>query len=311
MARRHIEPFVDRDVSFKKFNLPRFPSGMQYKMLSFDYDTGACSMTVQFDSGYTRPPGLSLSEWELFIMDGSIQIGEKLYRKGQYWSVPPGVAMPAMYSKEGAQALCFYNHGEPSFEESDESADKQAETRLVQVNAYDDMPWGGTVLYPATEPGCLVKILRYDEHTGAMSFLYTMTPGFWQDNISYHDCAEEGYHIYGDSWMMQFGVLPTGGYFYRQPWINHGPFSCDTGCLAFGRTDSVLHNYFHYDPYTTVEENIERAAHQLHLKKPELFKWVQQHSHNHHDLSHDHDHDHDHDHQHEHGHHHHHHHEHS
>ena len=39
MARPHIEPFVDRDVPFKKMTLPGFPKGMQYKMLSLDNET--------------------------------------------------------------------------------------------------------------------------------------------------------------------------------------------------------------------------------------------------------------------------------
>ena len=51
MARPHIEPFVDRDVPFKKLTLPGFPKGMQYKMLSLDPDNGACTMTVLFEPG--------------------------------------------------------------------------------------------------------------------------------------------------------------------------------------------------------------------------------------------------------------------
>jgi hypothetical protein len=65
-----------------------------------------------------------------------------------------------------------------------------------------------------------------------------MTPQFHQDNISYHDCAEEGYHLWGTSWMMQFGDLPTGGYFWRPAYINHGAFASEYGCIALGRTDS-------------------------------------------------------------------------
>ena len=86
---------------------------------------------------------------------------------------------------------------------------------------------------------------------------------------------EEGYHIWGTSWMMQFGYLPTGGYFWRPPWINHGAFQSDYGCLAIGRTDSQLHNYFHFNPWTTPEENQERAAAQLHRHKPNLYNWIQ------------------------------------
>ncbi len=46
MARKHIEPFVDREVPFKKMTLPGFKKGMHYKMLSIDEDTGASTMTV-------------------------------------------------------------------------------------------------------------------------------------------------------------------------------------------------------------------------------------------------------------------------
>ncbi len=83
MARPHIEPFVDRDVPFKKMTLPGFPKGMQYKMLSLDPDNGACTMTVLFEPGYKQPPGMSYTEYELFIMTGSITVGDKVHGPGQ------------------------------------------------------------------------------------------------------------------------------------------------------------------------------------------------------------------------------------
>ena len=46
------------------------------------------------------------------------------------------------------------------------------------------------------------------------------------------DCCEESYHIYGTSWMMQFGNLPTGGYFWRPEYINHGAFASELGEVA-------------------------------------------------------------------------------
>ena len=82
-----------------------------------------------------------------------------------------------------------------------------------------------------------------------------MTPHFHQDNISYHDCAEEGYHLWGTSWMMQFGNVPTGGYFWRPAYINHGSFASEYGCIALGRTDSKLFNHFHYNPWSTPVQN--------------------------------------------------------
>jgi hypothetical protein len=64
--RKHIEPFVDRDVSFKRLELKGIPSGYNYKMLSIDDDTGACTMTVQWDAGYRQPPSVAYSKFLLW-----------------------------------------------------------------------------------------------------------------------------------------------------------------------------------------------------------------------------------------------------
>jgi hypothetical protein len=285
MARKHIEPFVDRDVPFRKMTLPGFKKGMSYKMLSIDEDTGACSMTVKFDKGYRLPPGMSYTEYEMQVLTGSIKYGDQVVTAGYYLRVPAGVHMPEMYVPRGATAMLMYNFAEPSFVESDEDHPLAFRDQLTIVDSYDGLQWmggNGGMIYPAVAPGCLLKVLKYDPLTEALTFLYSMTPRFWQDNISYHDCAEEGYHIWGDSFMMQFGNLPTGGYFWRPPWINHGSFSSELGILGFGRTDSKLHNYFHWNPWTSPEENRDRAAAQLARTRPDLFNWaISEDGHNH------------------------------
>jgi len=290
MARKHIEPFVDTDVPFRKMTLPGFKKGMHYKMLSIDEDTGACTMTVKFDAGYKMPPGMSYTEYEMQILTGSIKYGDDVCTTGYYLRVPAGVHMPAMSVPRGATALLMFNFAEPSFVESDVDHPLAMRDQLTIVDTYEGMQWmpSSGAIYPAVAPGCLLKILKYDPLTEALTFLYCMTARFWQDNISYHDCAEEGYHIWGDSFMMQFGHLPTGGYFWRPAWINHGAFSSDLGILGFGRTDSKLHNYFHFNPWTTPAENRDRAAARLARTKPDLFRWaISKDGHNHpHDFEH-------------------------
>ncbi len=284
MARKHIEPFVDREVPFKKMTLPGYKKGMHYKMLSIDEDTGACTMTVKYDAGYKLPPGMSYTEYELIITSGAIRYGDDLCTTGYYLRVPAGVHMPAMTVPRGATVMLMYNFAEPSFVESDEDHELAMRDQLTIIDSYEDLQWMPTIsaIYPAVAPGCLLKILKYDPLTEALSFLYCMTPKFSQDNISYHDCAEEAYHIWGTSWMMQFGDLPTGGYFWRPPWINHGAFRSELGILAFGRTDSKLHNYFHWNPWSSPIENRDRAAAQLARTKPDLFNWaVSKDGHNH------------------------------
>ena len=79
MARPHIEPYVELNDGYQPFNLPGFPSGSHFKMLSMDEDTGACSMKMQFEPGYKREPGMSYSDSELFVLEGRVSLGGQVY----------------------------------------------------------------------------------------------------------------------------------------------------------------------------------------------------------------------------------------
>ncbi len=282
MARPHIEPFCDRDVHWKKMALPGFGTGFSYKMLSFDNETGACSMNVQLAGGYKRPPGFSMSEYEMMVIQGSINIGGKRYGKGHYFYLPAGYSLGELTTEQGAEVLMMFNTGAPDHHESDEHHALCQTGLYHDVSSYDDIPWsGGGVTSPTVATGCLVKVLNFNPNSQALTFLYCMTPNFSQDNISYHDCAEESYHIWGTSWMMQFGEIPTGGYFWRPAYINHGSFASAYGCIALGRTDSKLFNHFHYNPWTTPVENADRSLARMTKRDPLLYRWGYSRSHNH------------------------------
>ena len=281
MARPHIEPYVELNDPYKKFDFAGF-QGSEYKVLSLDVDCGACTLKVKFNNGYKRPPGLSYSDVEIFVLEGRIKVGDEVWTRGNYAFIPAGMAIGAISIPQGAEALVMYNDCEPSFEESDTNHQFALTDAYMSLNTYTDAPWApGNIVHPSVASGCLIKPLHYDPLTEAISFLYCMTPQFRQDNISYHDSAEESYHIWGESWMMQFGNLPTGGYFWRPEYINHGAFRCELGTIAFGRTDSKLHNYFHFDPWSTTDENRHRAAAHLYRQRPQLYKWVASEGHNH------------------------------
>jgi len=281
VARPHIEPYVELDTPYKKFDISGF-KGSEYKVLSLDVDCGACTLKVKFNNGYKRPPGMSYSDMEIFVLEGRIKVGDEVWTRGHYTFVPAGMHIGAISIPQGAEAIVMYNDSEPSFEESDRSHQLALVDKHVSMNSYIDAPWApGNIVHPSVASGCLIKPLYYDPLTEAISFLYCMTPQFRQNNISYHDSAEESYHIWGESWMMQFGYLPTGGYFWRPEYINHGAFRCELGTIAFGRTDSKLHNYFHFDPWSTTAENKLRAAAHLYRQRPKLYQWVAADGHNH------------------------------
>lgn len=286
MARPHIEPFVDRDVPFKPMTLPGFGKGMQYKVLSLDEKSGACTMTVQFDREFTQPASASFSDVEIMLFKGTLKIGDQTCEAGHYFFLPKGIVLPEISCESEATALLMFNDCEPNLAASDRDMDGAEREKFISLNSYLDMPWETPTLFPRTASGCLIKILYFDQDTWAMSFLYIMSPQFHQENISYHDCAEEGYHISGTSWMMQFGELPDGGYFWRPAYINHGSFNTREGVLGFARTDGELHNHFHWNPYSTPEENADRSAAKLARHKPELNRWLFVQNHNHIDFEH-------------------------
>jgi hypothetical protein len=280
--RPHIEPFCDRDVAFKAMRLPGFAAGMRYKMLSFDPDSGACSMTVQLDPGYRQAPGFAWSERELMVIEGELEVGDRTCRKGHYFFIPAGYAMPEVRSAQGCLLLEMVNTGEPSHVESTEHHPLAQVNLYHDVDSFMDIPWAmGNVAKPSVAAGCLIKLLNFNPLSHAMTFLYCMTPGFYQDNISYHDCAEESYHLWGTSWMMQFGEIPTGGYFWRPAYINHGAFASEYGCIALGRTDSKLFNHFHYNPWSTPVENANRSLARVYQRDPLLYQWALSFDHNH------------------------------
>jgi hypothetical protein len=281
MARPHIERYLEPDAPWKKMTLPGFPKRMRYKVLSLDPDTGACSLKVLYEPGFRRSAGMSYSDMELFVLAGSLEVGGRTHGPGSYFFVPAGVTLPPWSAPRGAQVLQYYNHGEPRFVESDSDHPDAERDRLVAVDAYEGLQWGSAAARPTTAPGCLTKVLRVDPRTHALTFLYCMAPNFWQDNVSYHDCAEESYQIRGTCWMLQSGDVPTGGYVWRPPYVNHGPFASKVGTLALGRTDADHFHHFHFNPWTNVEENRERAASRLQQWKPELYAWVATGTHNH------------------------------
>ena len=102
MARPHIEPYCELNEGWKKLDLRGFPRGSEYKVLSLDRDTGACSLKMRLQPGYRRPPGLSYSDIELFVLEGDVTIGERTYGEGQYIFQPAGLAMGAMSGMAGA-----------------------------------------------------------------------------------------------------------------------------------------------------------------------------------------------------------------
>ncbi len=275
MGRPHIEPLVASDVRQKTFSMPGWRTGIRARTLSVDPENGACTQIVEIPGGFRQPAGFSTSDWEAYVLDGSLTVGGDLLRPHHYLYVPAGYRLPPISTKSGAKVMWFFDDHYPDWVAAEAHRDARvAVGAFTSTNTNDSVRWSTPSFYPQTEPGIFVKMLHFDEPTGACTCMYNMCAGFWQDNVSFHDCVEEMYHIWGESWMLQFGYLPTDGYVYRPPYINHGPFQCQHGTLGLFRTDSWLVNHFNYNPFKTPEECRIDVIDTMRTRQPELMRWV-------------------------------------
>ena len=130
--------------------------------------------------------------------------------------MPAGSALPEISSDQGCLVLYICNTGEPSHEEAAELHPSAQAQLYHDAESYMDISWAaGNVAKPSVASGCMIKLLNYNANSFAMTFLYCMTPNFYQDNISYYDCAEESYNLRGSSSRTQFGHVSTGGFFWQ------------------------------------------------------------------------------------------------
>ena len=63
----------------------------------------------------------------------------------------------------------------------------------------------------------------------------------------------------GDIRLGNSGLMSKGRYFWRPPYIAHGPFFSTAGMLALITIDSPLINHFVDDPRRTIAENRAEA----------------------------------------------------
>ena len=103
------------------------------------------------------------------------------------------------------------------------------------------------------------KYLRRDPDTGALSALVWAPPGGVHPSLEFHDTVEEMFMVVGDTTLANSGRMNRHSYFWRPPFITHGPFSSENGAILYLYSDGPLRNYFPPGPDATVEENIRQA----------------------------------------------------
>lgn len=241
-----LQPQGQRWRSFEGF-APKLPLGGHVAVLSADTEDGASSCLWRIPPGMSHAGGHVLAGGEqLFVLEGSLQKGEHLYTRHCYGYRAPYTQHEAMWSKEGALVLAFWD----------------SELTMAPLASQRRGPGGDGALFvdtqtmdykvhdvPGPAEGIIVKHLNREAATGGSTLIVTIAAGWEEHRAEHHDCVEESYKLYGDMRIVENGiehVLNGGDYFFRPPRIKHGPMKTEQGTSSLIRFSGELVN--HYGP---------------------------------------------------------------
>ncbi len=164
--------------------------------------------------------GLPNKSVEIYVLAGSIKLGEFDLQAGGYAYLPDGSTGVSMSTVAGAQVLYFLDDANPA-----------AVIRTPLIASRDLIPWN-PLSTDLEDAGLSIKELRTDPGSGARTFLLRIEPGAtrpWQSLST----LEEGYLLEGQyshgecvSGETAVGTYSPGGYYYRTAGaVNGGPDS--------------------------------------------------------------------------------------
>jgi hypothetical protein len=234
--RGHIEFIQAQMLPWRRIGPGLARTDAEYKLLSRDPVTGACTALMRYPRGWRRegPEHITAAE-EFYVLDGAFELNGQTYAPDCYAYLPAGWPRHAMSTPEGAVLLCFYDR-EPDLVGGEA---KTVGTGAVVFFDAAAAPWDMTLNDPNLKHlGISRKNLRTDADTGERTFLSLILPQSAPEGgkgpQEVHPCVEEAYVIAG-SLAGPHGVMHPGAYFWRPPGVAHGPFGARWGCVSLIR----------------------------------------------------------------------------
>ena len=237
MARQHVEFVQSQVIPFKKGVSIGFRHEIDCRTLSQDDETSASSLVLRYPPGWQDMAHHALdADEEVFVLEGALTINGLVYGKHFYGHLPKGYLRQSMTSPNGAVVLTFFSAMPKKLitETSVWNAQRTVEcldTRAMpgQTGQRKHMKSGDW-----DPSGTVHKTLYVDPDSGERTWLIGMMP-YWSSNkAEIHPVVEEEFAILGDI-CFPLGVMRDGGYFWRPPGIEHGPFATWGGALHLCR----------------------------------------------------------------------------
>lgn len=239
MTREHIEFVQAQYLPWRRIGPGLARADVEYKLLSRDAGSGACTVLLRYPPGWQRlgPEHLAADE-EFYVLDGALEMDGRTYRQDCYGFLPAGWTHERMASPCGAVVLAFYDREPLAVAGAGNGAAETSERSLVFLDAAN-MAWDLSLNDPnLAHLGISRKNLRTDPVTGERTFLSLILPHAFPEKRGgpqeIHPVVEEIYVISGTTTGPQ-GTMHPGGYVWRPPGIPHGPFGSRWGSVSLIR----------------------------------------------------------------------------
>jgi len=235
MARPHIEFIQAQLMPWRRIGQAAARPDAEYKFLSRDEETGACSTLIRYPPGWRIEGDHSIAAAEEFyVLDGTLEIDGQSYSHDSYGYFPAAMPHQSFAAPQGAIALTFFDR-EPT---PVTPGDAALRDRCIAIDALH-MPWDMSLNDPKLAHLAISrKDLRLDPDTGERTFLSMVLPHAEPPDkegpTESHPIVEECYMISG-SLTGPHGTMEPGAYFWRPPHIAHGPFGTRWGCVMLIR----------------------------------------------------------------------------
>ena len=237
--RSHIEFVQAQCLPWRRIGSGLARPDVEYKLLSRDPATGACTLLMRYPAGWSREgPEHIVADEEFYVLEGALHMDDNIYGPDHYAYLPAGWTRQRMSSPQGCVMLAFYNR-EPHLIGGAGNPAAKTSPRAVERLDAAAMQWDMTLNDPKLRHlGISRKNLRTDPETGERTFLSLILPqaapegGRGPQEI--HPVVEEAYVIAGSLTGPQ-GTMHPGAYFWRPPGIAHGPFGARWGAVSLIR----------------------------------------------------------------------------
>ena len=259
MARPHVEIIQAADVAPTPLPAAGWPAGATVAVLSRDEASGAFSGLLRLPPGWRREachhPATAV---DVYVVSGTLRIGEQLCAADWFGYWPAGTSQPAwVVSDDGAELFLGARAAASDVvpgpgPHGDEGVALLDTERLAWELAPEGPP---EELISDLPVGIVTKTLRWVEETGELLALCANVPRWAYPRLEFHECCEEAYLLRGDIWLGSSGTMRPGSYFWRPPYITHGPFWSQDGCLFLVYTDTLLVDHVAEGPLATPEDN--------------------------------------------------------